>query len=67
MANNPHIQKPAIHIPKLKGPPKQYQQDGHWIVKPGKTAVLLCACGNRYIKTRPHQAVCLRCLFGHKK
>jgi len=24
-------------------------------------------CGNRYIKTRPHQAVCLRCLFGHKK
>lgn len=59
--------KSALHVPKLKGPPKQYQQDGHWIVKPGKTTVLLCACGNRYIKTRPHQTVCLRCLFGHKK
>ena len=67
MANNSQINKPAVHIPKLKGPPKQFQQDGHWIVKPGKTAVLLCVCGNRYIKTRPHQAVCLRCLFGHKK
>lgn len=57
----------AAHVPKLKGPPKQYQQDGHWIVKPGKTTVLVCTCGNRYIKTRPTQSVCLRCMFGHKK
>ena len=58
---------PVAHVPKLKGPPKQYQQDGHWIVKPRKTEVLACACGNRYLKTRPGQAVCLRCMFGHKK
>jgi len=64
MANKSQTQiKKPIHIPKLKGPPKQFQQDGHWIVKPGKTQVLVCTCGNRYIKTRPGQAVCIRCLF----
>ena len=62
MANNPQINKPSVHVPKLKGPPKQYQQDGHWIVKPGKTAVLLCACGNRYLKTRNAQRKCLTCI-----
>ena len=63
MATKSQNIKPAVHIPKLKGPPKQFQQDGHWIVKPGKTQVLVCTCGNRYIKTRPGQAVCIRCLF----
>jgi hypothetical protein len=58
--------KPIILGNKHKGPPKQYQQDGHWIVKPGKTQVLLCTCGNRYIKTRPGQTECVRCMFGHK-
>ncbi len=67
MVNNSQTNKKSLHIPKLKGPPKQFQQDGHWIVKPGKTQVLLCACGNRYIKTRPGQAACLRCMFDHKK
>jgi len=64
MANKSQTQiKKPIHIPKLKGPPKQFQQDGHWIVKPGKTQVLVCTCGNRYIKTRPGQTVCIKCLF----
>jgi hypothetical protein len=54
------------HVPKLKGPPKQFQQDGHWIVKPRKTEVLVCACGNRYLKTRHGQTTCVRCLFGRK-
>jgi hypothetical protein len=63
MANHqPQVKKP-IHVPKLKGPPKQYQKDGHWIVKPGKTQVLTCTCGNKYIKTRAGQSVCIRCLF----
>jgi hypothetical protein len=56
---------PVAHVPKLKGPPKQFQQDGHWIVKPGKTLVLVCICTNRYIKTRAGQTMCLRCMFGH--
>ncbi len=65
MKQSPH-KKPITHTPKLKGPPKHYQQDGHWVVKPRKTDILICTCGNRYIKTRPHQAVCLRCMFGYK-
>lgn len=49
--------------PNTKGPRKQYQQNGHWIVKPSKTEILLCACGNKYIKTRPGQGACLRCTY----
>lgn len=58
--------KPIIIQSKHKGPPKQYQQDGHWIVKPKKTEIHTCHCGNRYLKTRPAQKECVRCMFGHK-
>ena len=51
---------------QMQGPSKTFQQDGHWIEKPNKTAILICTCGNRYLKTRPHQAECLRCMFNHK-
>ncbi len=44
-----------------QGPSKTFQQDGHWIEKPHKTAILLCVCGNRYLKTRAGQDKCLRC------
>ena len=27
----------------------------------------LCSCGTRYIKTRPQQKVCIRCLFSKSK
>lgn len=51
--------------PQLRGPSKTFQQDGHWIEKPNKTAILVCECGNRYLKTRPNQTRCLRCIaFG---
>ncbi len=49
------------HSP-LREPRKTFQQDGHWIEKPHKTAILLCECGNRYLKTRRVQPSCLRCL-----
>jgi hypothetical protein len=45
-----------------RGPTKTFQQDGHWIVKIKKTPILACACGNKYLKTRPGQTKCLRCL-----
>lgn len=48
---------------KITAPTKTFQQDGHWVVKPRKTPILICDCGNRYLKTRPGQQVCLRCLF----
>lgn len=45
-----------------RGPTKTFQQDGHWVVKIKKTPIYSCACGNKYLKTRPHQTRCLRCL-----
>ena len=47
---------------QLQGPHKTFQQDGHWIEKPNKTAILICVCGNRYLKTRAKQEKCLRCV-----
>jgi len=41
---------------------KHFQKDGKWIVKPTKTEILLCKCGNKYIKTREGQKNCVRCL-----
>lgn len=48
--------------PQMRGPSKTFQQAGKWIEKPNKTAILLCTCGNRYLKTRPNQEKCLRCM-----
>ncbi|OGC88370.1 hypothetical protein A2419_00760 [Candidatus Adlerbacteria bacterium RIFOXYC1_FULL_48_26] len=47
---------------QLQGPHKTFQQDGHWIEKPNKTQIFICLCGNRYLKTRPKQEKCLRCV-----
>lgn len=40
---------------------KTFQKDGHWIEKPERTVILLCACGGKYIKTSAIQVSCLRC------
>ena len=64
------IQKPIAKIEPIKpranaqlqGPHKTFQQDGHWIEKPNKTQIFICVCGNRYLKTRPKQEKCLRCI-----
>jgi hypothetical protein len=50
------------HRAPTRGPGKTFQKDGHWIENPNKAAVLMCACGNRYLKTRPHRMKCLRCI-----
>ncbi len=36
---------------------------GKWVVKTTRTEILLCICGNKYIKTRKDQAVCIRCIY----
>jgi hypothetical protein len=41
---------------------KHFQKDGKWIVKPSATVVLVCACGNKYISTRPNQTTCIKCI-----
>ena len=41
---------------------KNFLKNGKWIDNPNKTVILRCKCGNKYIKTRAEQVVCLRCL-----
>jgi len=41
---------------------KNFLKDGKWTENPNPTAVLVCSCGNKYIKTREGQGVCVRCL-----
>jgi hypothetical protein len=56
-----HVESTRKYV-QTKGPSKTFQQDGHWIEKTDKTPILICECGNRYLKTRPGQKICLRCL-----
>ncbi len=46
-------------IPKISK--KTFQKEGKWIQKPTQTIVWLCVCGNKYIRTREAQIVCLKC------
>ena len=32
------------------------------VAEPLRTAISVCACGSKYIKTRKDQRTCLRCL-----
>ena len=59
---NKHAKEEGKRHSPLREPRKTFQQDGHWIEKPQKTLILICECGNRYLKTRRNQAKCLRCL-----
>ena len=38
---------------------------GKWVERPRRTETLVCACGNRYIKTRPRQKECIPCIVRH--
>jgi hypothetical protein len=57
---NKHAHKPQHNLGKIT---KTFQKDGRWIERTTKTVILICVCGNRYIKTRPRQVECLRCMF----
>ncbi len=41
-------------------PPNGYQY------KPLKSVILICSCGNKYVKTRENQKVCLYCVNGRQ-
>jgi len=45
---------------------KTFQEGGRWVEKPAKTEILLCLCGNKYIKTRDSQVLCVRCINRQK-
>lgn len=41
---------------------KNYMKDGKWIDRPGAPVIHVCSeCGNKYIKTRNRQKMCLIC------
>src|SRR3989338_3229242 len=52
---------PAFSIRKIPMA-KTFFQDGKWIDNPNAVVVVVCECGNRYIKTRDEQETCLTCL-----
>lgn len=46
---------------------KTVPQPGQYVYRPLKCAVLSCACGDKYIKTRKNQTRCLRCIIEGEK
>ncbi len=44
-------------------PSKTFNKNGKWIEKPLKSTALVCACGNKYIKTRRLQKECITCIY----
>lgn len=45
---------------------KTFHKDGKWIDNPNAVRVVLCTCGNKYIKTRENQNACLSCFVKRK-
>jgi hypothetical protein len=41
---------------------KTFQKDGKWIERPTHSNILICDCGNKYLKTRKNQTECLVCM-----
>lgn len=45
---------------------KTFLKNGKWIDNPKATTVLVCECGEKYIKTRLRQTRCLHCISNKK-
>lgn len=41
---------------------KNFMKNGKWVDGPKTVKITVCHCGNKYIKTRPRQTQCLRCM-----
>jgi len=50
-------------VERMNLPSKTFQRHGKWIEKPFLTHVPVCACGNKYIKTREKQTQCIKCIY----
>ncbi len=46
--------------------PKTFQHLGKWVEKRTVSEILVCACGNKYIKTRKEQTLCIKCMGRQK-
>ena len=49
--------KPIIPI-KLKS----FSKLGKWVERKTIAEILTCSCGNKYIKSRKNQTICVRCI-----
>ncbi|MFM2357942.1 MAG: hypothetical protein RJA61_679 [Candidatus Parcubacteria bacterium] len=49
-------------VEKKITPKKHQNQPGKWVERPRRMEILVCACGNKYIKTRDRQKTCIRCI-----
>lgn len=47
-----------------KETPKKFQRKGPgvWVEKPRRCEILVCSCGNKYLKTRENQTMCINCI-----
>jgi len=64
------MKKPKIKtVKKAKAQKKEEEKLihtwGKWVERPRRTETLVCACGNRYIKTRKNQKECVPCMVRH--
>ncbi len=49
-------------VEKKPIPNKNKNQPGKWIDYARRAEIVVCSCGNKYIKTRDRQKVCIRCI-----
>lgn len=43
---------------------KNIRKNGRWVERPLASKVSICACSNKYVKTRENQTKCIRCIYG---
>lgn len=62
---NPQSKLKALSsMPKviLNSEGKPIVKKGVWVERPRRMEILLCVCGNKYLKTRKDQVVCVKCI-----
>lgn len=42
---------------------KNFNRTGKWVEKPRLSEILTCSCGNKYIKARIGQTLCVKCMY----
>jgi hypothetical protein len=56
--------KSLLSMPKvmLNAEGKPIVKKGVWVERPRRMEILVCVCGNKYLKTRKDQVVCVKCI-----
>jgi len=66
MRLTPWLLAEAFFLTIMKKPEQKTQKTAHvwgkWVERPRRAEIFICACGNKYLRTRKDQMVCIRCL-----